>query len=228
MMEKHDVVELEISPESAALTGNDLARAMGYSAPPEAIARAIEKIIPVCAESIRPSAGFAVYQIQSSEEDWIRISDVTLYTDRIIGKALSGADHVAVFAGTIGGDLERCADQFMSAGETLLGYVTDVAGSTAAEKVAGIVHAAVKDRIVSMGFTAGNRYSPGYCGWDVSQQRQLFSLLPDRFCGIEITPSSMMLPVKSVSGIIPAGLRVMHKPYACGSCSRTDCARRQR
>ncbi|MCK7538940.1 MAG: hypothetical protein MZV63_52410 [Marinilabiliales bacterium] len=45
-----------------------------------------------------------------------------------------------------------------------------------------------------------NRFSPGYCGWDVAEQHKLFSFFKDNFCGITLTESALMNPVKSVSG----------------------------
>ena len=50
-----------------------------------------------------------------------------------------------------------------------------------------------------------NRYSPGYCGWHVSEQHKFFAFLPQNYCGIELSDSALMKPVKSVSAIIGIG-----------------------
>jgi len=62
-----------------------------------------------------------------------------------------------------------------------------------------------------------NRYSPGYCGWDVTEQHKLFQLMPENYCGIKLTPSALMDPVKSISGIIGIGkmLKIIHIPADC-------------
>ncbi|MFR2061496.1 MAG: vitamin B12 dependent-methionine synthase activation domain-containing protein [Alistipes sp.] len=70
-------------------------------------------------------------------------------------------------------------------------------------------------------------YSPGYCGWRVTEQHLLFGMLPDRPCGIELTESSLMYPIKSVSGIIGIGSRVERKPYGCTICRNTACYKRR-
>ena len=70
-------------------------------------------------------------------------------------------------------------------------------------------------------------YSPGYCGWRVTEQHLLFGMLPDRPCGIELTESSLMYPIKSVSGIIGIGSRVERKPYGCAICRNTACYKRR-
>jgi hypothetical protein len=68
-----------------------------------------------------------------------------------------------------------------------------------------------------------NSYSPGYCGWHVREQKQLFSLLPDNPCGIKLNNSRLMHPVKSVSGIIGLGIGIEQTPYACEICGLKGC-----
>ena len=73
------------------------------------------------------------------------------------------------------------------------------------------------------GLKITNRYSPGYCGWDVSEQKKLFKILPEKFCGIELTDSCLMHPIKSVSGIIGIGKSVKFNEYTCNLCDEADC-----
>jgi len=68
-----------------------------------------------------------------------------------------------------------------------------------------------------------NRYSPGYCGWNITGQKILFSLLPEYFCGIELTDTCLMLPIKSVSGIIGIGRDVKFNAYTRNLCDMQYC-----
>jgi hypothetical protein len=72
-----------------------------------------------------------------------------------------------------------------------------------------------------------NRYSPGYCDWNVGEQHKLFSFFPDNYCGIRLTPSALMDPVKSVSGIIGIGENVKRNDYTCRVCDMKDCIYRR-
>ena len=72
-------------------------------------------------------------------------------------------------------------------------------------------------------FRRTNRYSPGYCGWNVSEQKNIFQLIPEKFCGIELTDSCVMVPMKSVSGIIGIGKEVRYNPYTCNLCKMENC-----
>ena len=68
-----------------------------------------------------------------------------------------------------------------------------------------------------------DRYSPGYCEWSVAEQQKLFSLLPENFCGISLSDSSLMTPIKSVSGIIGIGKDLKQKGYQCNWCNDQNC-----
>jgi hypothetical protein len=51
--------------------------------------------------------------------------------------------------------------------------------------------------------------------------------MPDNFCGIRLTPSALMDPVKSVSGFIGIGNDVRFNPYTCNLCDMKDCIYRK-
>ena len=74
------------------------------------------------------------------------------------------------------------------------------------------------------------RYSPGYCGWHMTGQRKLFEFVqPDRI-GVSLTPSCLMQPLKSVSGVMIAGPREIHNfepSYpCCAECETHGCRAR--
>ena len=46
------------------------------------------------------------------------------------------------------------------------------------------------------------RYSPGYCGMDIGQQRKLFQLVQADAVGVTLLPSMLMHPLKSISGLV--------------------------
>ena len=57
---------------------------------------------------------------------------------------------------------------------------------------------------------------------------KLFPLFPSAEpCGIRLTDSSLMLPIKSVSGVIGLGDGVRKLEYTCGLCTYDKCYRRK-
>jgi len=68
-----------------------------------------------------------------------------------------------------------------------------------------------------------NRYSPGYCNWNVAEQHKLFKLLPKDFCGVSLTESVLMQPIKSISGFIGVGEKIKYHHYKCKFCTQKQC-----
>ena len=81
----------------------------------------------------------------------------------------------------------------------------------------------VKDLAEQNGLRITNRYSPGYCSWNVEEQQKLFSLFPDGCCGISLSDSSLMNPVTSIRGIIGLGAEVKYNEYTCKICPMKNC-----
>lgn len=72
-----------------------------------------------------------------------------------------------------------------------------------------------------------NRFSPGYCHWNVSDQHKLFSLFDEAPRGVTLTDSALMNPVKSISGVIGICENVKYKDYHCRLCKSKDCTYRK-
>ncbi|GAH91002.1 unnamed protein product, partial [marine sediment metagenome] len=49
------------------------------------------------------------------------------------------------------------------------------------------------------------RLSPGYCDWKIDQQKMVFRAMKDDSAGVRLTEECLMLPQKSISGIIGIG-----------------------
>ena len=74
------------------------------------------------------------------------------------------------------------------------------------------------------------RYSPGYCGWDITGQRKLFHALRPEEIGITLRESCLMEPLKSISGVLVAARPEDHRfdnTYQfCRTCSTQTCRSR--
>jgi hypothetical protein len=139
---------------------------------------------------------------------------------------LSRATSVAVFLCTAGPGIGELASALTSGGDPFTGSVASWMGSLAVERAADRLQEALGLRAAAQGLRLTNRYSPGYCGWPVSEQQQLFRLLPPGFCGVRLTESSLMQPIKSVSGFIGLGERAVHDAYTCDRCEVERCISR--
>lgn len=138
------------------------------------------------------------------------------------------ARQLALFAVTCGQAVcDKIRDLFFNA-DYPLGAALDAGASLAADQAAQIA----QDRFAATldDKTGVLRYSPGYCGWHVSGQKELFAWLGSEPAGITLTESCLMHPLKSVSGVIVAGLPEIHQfanDYGfCSACTGKECRER--
>jgi len=158
----------------------------------------------------------------------IRIGDTTFHTGSILAKQFRQAEKIVVFACTAGPGIREQYDRYTAEGEFLKAYFIDTLGTVVVEKAIDQIHQFVRKQFEKEGLHATNRYSPGYCGWSVSEQHALWSFLPANYCGITLTESALMLPIKSVSGIIGLGPHARKSPYSCSICELEHCIYRRK
>jgi cobalamin-dependent methionine synthase I len=130
---------------------------------------------------------------------------------------------VALFICTAGEELSRCSQELLKGDHPVLGYILDLMGSMVVESATDELQKQIKQMAQKDELQITNRYSRGYCKWSVADQHKLFSFFPSNCCGIGLTDSSLMHPVKSVSGIIGLGKEVKFREYTCDLCSQVDC-----
>ena len=141
----------------------------------------------------------------------------------IIGRQLRGAEGYACFIATAGRSFHEYQQRLKHQGDLVRVFIADALGSVIAEKCADQMEQCLQESIDKLGWQHTNRFSPGYCGWHVAEQQLLFPLFQGHTAGVTLTDSSMMLPIKSVSGIIGVGREVRHLDYTCGLCSFEKC-----
>ena len=95
-----------------------------------------------------------------------------------------------------------------------------------AESVADFVQEKVKQLADVRGLCISQRFSPGYCDWSIDQQAMVFRTLNIGTGEIRLTEKCLMLPRKSISGIIGIGPCSNVGDYnPCKACEKTIIAR---
>ncbi len=133
------------------------------------------------------------------------------------------AEKIALFACTAGPEVSRRSHDLIKSGDLLEGYICDIIGSLLVEEAMSLIHNRLIENLKSEGQKSTNRYSPGYCDWNVAEQHKLFKFFPEDFCGIRLSPTALMDPIKSVSGIFGMGKNVRFHKYVCNACSNVSC-----
>lgn len=163
---------------------------------------------------------------------FFRVQDKSLHIEgrvfrpgKIIYSQLKHLTGAVLFLCTAGKEISRLSKELMGRQDQMLGYVYDVIGSVSVEMALDIMHEKIEHTMADKGLGVTNRFSPGYCDWDVAEQQNLFTFFPDNYCGITLSSSSLMDPVKSVSGIIGTGPGLVKKKHPCELCTFKECFR---
>ena len=195
----------------------------------ETIAEMVSYILKDAERICHAKAEYSVFMDVkfSSADKTIEIDNIVFNVNKIVYGQLKNSDSIAIFLCTAGPEIGIKSRQAMKEGDLLTGYIYDVIGSEVAEGAADLMQDQLESIQAADGRKITNRYSPGYCDWNVSEQHKLFRLMPDNYCGIKINSSALMDPEKSVSGFIGTGYNVRHNPYTCSLCDMKDCIYRR-
>jgi len=157
----------------------------------------------------------------------IKINDRDINPHLKVCGYMKDIEKIAIFICTAGPGFSEYSKKYNDEGDYLKGYIVDTFGSIVAEKAIDHIQEKLEKQMNENGLLITNRYSPGYCNWNVADQKNLFSLLPENNCGISLSESCLMHPIKSVSGIIGIGKNVEKKEYACDICEHAACIYRK-
>lgn len=147
---------------------------------------------------------------------------------RIILSQLKDSEALCYFVATAGQAFEDFQHRLMSEGDMVRVYLANEIGSMIAERTADLMEELLQAQISPKGLSRTNRFSPGYCGWHVKEQPLLFDLFAPEPCGIHLTDSCLMIPIKSVSGVIGIGHEVKRRDYTCGLCNLESCYKKRK
>jgi hypothetical protein len=168
----------------------------------------------------RPKAYYRSVYIDSRDGDSLVMEGVS-FTSRVLRVNLEPVHRVFISLATCGRELEAWA---ASQEDMLARFSADIL----MEHALGVAYRAIEAHLVQ-------HYHPGKVStmnpgsledWPLTEQGPLFTLLGEgaQLTGVELTPSYLMLPRKSVSGIFfPAEVGF----ESCMLCPRADCTGRR-
>jgi hypothetical protein len=178
---------------------------------------------------INPLYSYIIKDVEWARGSIALIEDSIIFKSQVIAQLLEDCYQVAIFLVTIGKYLEETTAQLAKDGLILQATVLDAIGSGAVEKVADFVQDGIKEIAEAQGLVTSRRFSPGYCDWNIGQQRMLFYALTGNTLGIRLTGECLMIPQKSISGIIGIGPSIdsVENYNPCKTCTKQDCQGRR-
>ena len=211
-MQTIDLIPVTLDPgEIAARVRFDPVRA-GFES--------LDELVSLAQTLIHPRAVYEVAYTGAKGEGTVEVAGVT-FESPILSKNLDGANKVFPYIITVGPDLERAAS---AQGDLLKQYYLEEMANIALESAAGWLGG----RLESLyGVTGLANMSPGSLeDWPITEQTKLFSIFGDtaRSIGVRLTDSMLMLPRKSISGILFPSEEGF---VACQLCERERCPGRK-
>lgn len=225
-----DVGSFDISFEDLSWDIKEVYLLMGYGDCIPSLE--VVKLIRETLEEIKPllslHCSYILKEGHTDGREKLIIDEVEFMTGRIITHALNGASSYVFFTATIGSGFDNYCRHLKSGDDELKIFVADMIGSVIAEDVVSWLMGKLKDLAEEEGWLISNNYSPGYCDWALVEQQKLFGFFPENITGIRLTDSCLMLPIKSVSGVVAIGVGIKKRPYGCSICKMPTCFRNKR
>lgn len=110
---------------------------------------------------------------------------------------------IALFAVTIGSKLMEKRQNFLDTSEIFNAVIYDAVGSEIVEEGAEYMHCFLgKIAAPKGGSILKKRFSPGYSDMSLEMQKKVFKLLNPEAIGIQLSPSCLMIPEKSITAFV--------------------------
>ncbi len=205
---------------------------IGYSTarePPARTVSLVDEYLEYSNHLVDAVYSYAIRDIYLVQGPLVVIENAGVFESTVVARLLEQCHQVAVFALTIGEYLEEMIYQLTGKGLVLQATVMDAIGSITTEKVADFVQDRISEVASAQGLAISRRFSPGYCDWDLSQQEMIFKLMRGDMAGVRLTEEYLMIPHKSISGIIGIGIENNNiETYnPCKTCPTSDCPGRR-
>ncbi len=183
---------------------------------PAVVAELLGTALPL----IRPRVLYLESYLDARGTDFVVLGG-RKFNSLVLRKNLDAAEKAYPYLITVGGELEKTA---ASGGDLLRQFQLETVADLALGAILDAFEASLKARF---GISGTSRMSPGSLeDWPIVEQKTLFDLLGDTesLIGVRLTDSFLMLPRKSISGIV---FPTEKSFVQCSLCPREKCQGRQ-
>ena len=194
---------------------------------PVRITSLVDEYIENAHQLMEPSYSYVISSIRGIRRSCVFIDDSIVFESNVLARMMQQCEKVAVFVATIGSYLEETVIRLAEDSLILQSAVLDAIGSVAVNNVAAFVLDTIRGVAYAQGLCISRRFSPGYCDWTIRQQKEIFRALNNNSAGVHLTEECLMLPRKSISGIIGIGPNNMECYNPCKTCKKTNCQDRR-
>ena len=208
-----------IGPIPVTLDVGEIAARLRFD-PARAGFESLDELVELARGLIEPRAVFDVAYVGAKGEGTVEVAGVT-FESPILRKNLEATNKVFPYIITVGPGLERAA---AGQEDLLKQYYLEEMANFALDEAATWLGARLEERY---GVGSLSNLSPGsLVDWPITEQTKLFSIFGDaeQLVGVRLTDSMLMVPRKSISGILFPSEEGF---VACQLCDRENCQGRR-
>jgi len=213
---------------------DEVLRYLGYSK--NKVVKSKEIILQVYKEEIERAynlfqpqgiyASFKINKIFFSEREINLENGFPLYFHNSAIHFLEGADYLILGVVTIGNSLEDKTSEFFAHNEYSRALALDAVGTVAIRYLGQHVRNIICQEVKEQHLQTTKFFSPGTTEWGISQQKNIFEIIPADKIGVRLTDSYMMIPKKSLSWAIGIGENIItfsKEDDSCQICQAINC-----
>ena len=180
----------------------------------------VKEIVKKANQIGQPKAMYKEVYIDEIGENYVIVEN-NKFESKIMSVNLKEVHKVIIYLITCGTELEKWAKQ--KDGDMLENYWLSMVQEVVLDKARKYIKKEINEKYLPGSTSVMN---PGsLIDWSITEQKKLFSILgnPEKEIGVRLTESSLMLPAKTVSGLIYPTEKDFEN---CQVCPRENCPSR--
>jgi hypothetical protein len=222
---------IEIQPE---LNMGDVFKFLGDQGESQQYSHALKKKVRDMKKKAKtllaPRVLYGVFDIDHISKARVEIEEDWRLKSPKLSKTLRPCEEIVCFVATVGTRIEKEINRLFKQNRLSEAFVLDALGSAAVENLADQFQETIKDAVQEQEKTVTLRFSPGYCDWPITEQKELFNLVDSDSIDVELNDACLMTPRKSISGMFGICCNAENGADSytpCSDCRKTDCPERR-
>lgn len=159
----------------------------------------IKEMIEEARIYINPKINYTDMRVKRVNDNEIILENLKIESE-MLSRVLKKSIQVTLFISTIGGELKKSSVKEKRTPADMV--ILDAIGSEAAESTVRWFHRNVGIKAKKRGYRVTGRFSPGYGDFDIHYQKWFVENLKGRKIGVGYSENFVLIPEKSVTGVI--------------------------
>jgi len=170
---------------------------------------------------LEPAVAYEHYPVTGMGPERVSLEGNKAIQGALLPATFPEAKELTVIVCTIGPRLEKQVTAFSKSGSALRGMILDGIGTAAVDMLVPEALRIIAAEVSPRGYEVSSPVHPGMPGFPITEQRNLLGLVKSQEIGVSLSPSGILVPLKSVAMVIGIGPKMTRWTQAevCARCS---------